>query len=133
VGVNRYCCRTPPSHLANIVTGAALIMLATFAAFAPTNISNIQQIGVGLGAAIAVDASVVRLVILTAVMRLAGCAHGGCPTGSSVSCPSSTSRGSGTCARATSWRPGPQTSGKAPAAGRSSNVQYWMLPLAGPW
>ena len=53
---------------ARIVTGAALIMLATFGAFATTSISNIQQIGVGLATAIAVDASLVRLVILPAIL-----------------------------------------------------------------
>jgi RND superfamily putative drug exporter len=57
---------------ARIVTGAALIMLATFGAFATTQIANIQQIGVGLATAIAVDATVVRLVILPAVLRLGG-------------------------------------------------------------
>ena len=59
-------------HTARIVTGAALIMLATFAAFGTTDVSNVQEFGIGLGAAIAVDASIVRLVILPAVLRLCG-------------------------------------------------------------
>jgi RND superfamily putative drug exporter len=60
------------SHTARIVTGAALIMLGVFAAFATTDIASVQQFGVGLGFAILADATLVRLVLLPAVMRLAG-------------------------------------------------------------
>src|SRR5581483_11184145 len=59
-------------HTARIVTGAALIMLATFAAFGTTDVSSVQEFGIGLGAAIAVDATIVRLIVLPAVLRLVG-------------------------------------------------------------
>ena len=59
-------------HTARIVTGAALIMLATFAAFGTTAVSSVQQFGIGLGVAIAIDATVVRLVLLPAMLRLFG-------------------------------------------------------------
>jgi RND superfamily putative drug exporter len=60
------------SHTARIVTGAAMIMFGTFVAFSTTSMASIQQFGVGLATAIAVDATIVRLVLLPAVMKLAG-------------------------------------------------------------
>jgi len=59
-------------HTGRIVTGAALIMLGVFVAFATTDVSSVQQFGVGLGAAILIDATLVRLVLLPAVLRLVG-------------------------------------------------------------
>ncbi|HET8672547.1 MAG TPA: MMPL family transporter [Thermoleophilaceae bacterium] len=57
---------------AKLVTGAAAIMLAVFAAFATTDVITIRQFGIGLAVAVAVDATVIRLVLLPAVIRLAG-------------------------------------------------------------
>jgi RND superfamily putative drug exporter len=55
-----------------IVTGAALIMMGTFFAFALSNFTIIRELGIGLTSAILVDATLVRLGLLPAVMRLFG-------------------------------------------------------------
>jgi RND superfamily putative drug exporter len=57
---------------ARVVTGAAAIMLGVFLAFATTEVSTIRQFGIGLSVAIAVDATVVRLILLPAAMHLGG-------------------------------------------------------------
>jgi RND superfamily putative drug exporter len=62
-------------HTARVITGAAAIMLAVFAAFAATNFITIRELGVGLGVAIAVDATLVRLILLPALMRACGRAN----------------------------------------------------------
>jgi RND superfamily putative drug exporter len=60
------------SHTARVVTGAAAIMAGVFVAFSLTDFIAIRQFGVGLTIAIALDATVVRLVLLPAIMRLLG-------------------------------------------------------------
>jgi RND superfamily putative drug exporter len=57
---------------AKIVTGAAAIMIAVFVAFALSKFVIIKQFGVGLAVAVLVDATIVRLALLPAVMRLGG-------------------------------------------------------------
>jgi putative drug exporter of the RND superfamily len=57
---------------AGVVTGAAAIMIGVFVAFAFTEVANTRQFGVGLAVAVLLDATVVRLVLLPAMMRLAG-------------------------------------------------------------
>ncbi len=53
-----------------IVTGAALIMIAVFLSFGTSDFMTIRQFGVGLAIAVAIDAFVIRLVALPALMRL---------------------------------------------------------------
>jgi putative drug exporter of the RND superfamily len=60
------------SKTARVVTGAAAIMVAVFVAFALSSFSLIQQLGVGLAAAVLIDATVVRLGLLPSIMKLAG-------------------------------------------------------------
>jgi len=60
------------SRTARVVTGAAAIMVAVFAAFALSSFSMIQQLGIGLGTAVLIDATVVRLGLLPAIMKLVG-------------------------------------------------------------
>jgi RND superfamily putative drug exporter len=55
-----------------LITGAATLMVAVFGAFAFASIMPITQLGVGMAVAIALDATVVRLVVVPAVMRLMG-------------------------------------------------------------
>jgi RND superfamily putative drug exporter len=55
-----------------IITGAALIMLGVFTAFALSDFITIRQFGVGLATAVLLDATVVRLVLLPALMKLLG-------------------------------------------------------------
>ena len=60
------------SKTARVVTGAAAIMVAVFVAFALSSFSLIQQLGIGLATAVLIDATIVRLGLLPAVMKLAG-------------------------------------------------------------
>jgi RND superfamily putative drug exporter len=57
---------------AGVITGAALIMMAVFIAFAATPIATVSQLGVGLTVAVLLDATVVRIVLLPALMLLVG-------------------------------------------------------------
>ncbi|WP_405803275.1 MMPL family transporter [Streptomyces sp. NBC_01187] len=54
------------------VTGAALIMVAVFSVFATLSMQDMKQLGVGLAVAVLLDATVVRMVLLPAVMMLLG-------------------------------------------------------------
>lgn len=55
-----------------VVTGAAAIMVAVFVAFAASEFAIIKQFGVGLAVAVLIDATIVRLALLPATMRLFG-------------------------------------------------------------
>jgi RND superfamily putative drug exporter len=57
---------------ARVITGAAAIMMAVFVAFAGAPIATISQLGVGLTIAVLLDATVVRIVLLPALMLLLG-------------------------------------------------------------
>jgi putative drug exporter of the RND superfamily len=57
---------------ARVITGAAAIMMAVFVCFAAAKISTVSQLGVGLAVAVALDATVVRIVLLPALMLLLG-------------------------------------------------------------
>ncbi len=57
---------------AGVVTGAALIMTGVFVAFALSPITSMRELGLGLTVAVLLDATVVRLILLPAAMRLAG-------------------------------------------------------------
>jgi RND superfamily putative drug exporter len=59
-------------HTAGVITGAALIMTGVFAAFAMSEVTNMRQLGVGLTVAVLLDATVVRLILLPAIIRVAG-------------------------------------------------------------
>ncbi len=58
-----------------LITGAALIMVAVFLAFGNADVVIIKAIGVGLAIAIAIDATIVRILIVPSVMRLLGRAN----------------------------------------------------------
>jgi RND superfamily putative drug exporter len=57
---------------ARIITGAAAIMLAVFVVFAGASIATVSQLGIGLTVAVVLDATVVRIVLLPALMLLLG-------------------------------------------------------------
>jgi putative drug exporter of the RND superfamily len=57
---------------AGVITGAAAIMMAVFIAFAAAPIATVSQLGVGLTVAVILDATVVRIVLLPALMLLIG-------------------------------------------------------------
>jgi RND superfamily putative drug exporter len=58
-----------------VITAAAAIMVAVFAAFVPSPDVVLKVIGVGMAAAIFIDATVVRLLLVPAVMHLLGRAN----------------------------------------------------------
>jgi len=58
-----------------LITGAAAIMVAVFIAFGLADVVIIKAIGIGLAIAIAVDATIVRVLIVPSVMRLLGRAN----------------------------------------------------------
>ena len=57
---------------AGVITGAAMIMVVVFAAFALADVVTIKSIGVGMSIAVLVDATVVRVLLVPATMRLLG-------------------------------------------------------------
>ncbi len=57
---------------ARVITGAALIMVCVFAAFVLADEVTIKAIGVGMAVAVAVDATIVRMLLVPATMRLLG-------------------------------------------------------------
>ena len=57
---------------ATIITGAAAVMTFVFLAFAASPVANTRQFGIGLTVAVVLDATVVRLILLPALIRLFG-------------------------------------------------------------
>src|SRR5690606_24770261 len=55
-----------------IITGAALIMVAVFSGFAAGRLVFLQQIGFGLGVAVLIDATIIRMVLVPSLMTLLG-------------------------------------------------------------
>jgi RND superfamily putative drug exporter len=55
-----------------VITSAALIMVAVFGAFAFARVVIVQMLGLGLAAAVLVDATVIRVLLAPALMRVAG-------------------------------------------------------------
>jgi uncharacterized membrane protein YdfJ with MMPL/SSD domain len=60
------------SRTAGVITGAALIMITVFSAFALAEVITIKSIGVGMAIAVAVDATIIRVLLVPATMRLMG-------------------------------------------------------------
>ncbi|MGW7204619.1 MMPL family transporter [Streptomyces sp. NPDC054837] len=57
---------------AGVVTSAAVIMVAVFGIFGTLSMQSMKQMGVGLAAAVLIDATIIRGVLLPAVMALLG-------------------------------------------------------------
>jgi RND superfamily putative drug exporter len=57
---------------APVISGAAVLMIAVFGAFAFAGILPIQQLGFGLAFAVGIDVTVIRLIVVPASMRLLG-------------------------------------------------------------
>ena len=57
---------------AGVVTAAAAVMVAVFAIFATLSLIDLQEFGIGLSAAIAIDATLIRGIVLPATMKLLG-------------------------------------------------------------
>ena len=54
------------------ITSAAAIMVGVFGAFATSRVLGLQQFGLGLGVAVLIDATVIRVILLPASMKLLG-------------------------------------------------------------
>ncbi len=60
------------AHTGRVITSAALIMVSVFFAFVLNGDPTVKQFGVGMGVAVAVDATLVRCLLVPAVMVLLG-------------------------------------------------------------
>ncbi|MEO7664920.1 MAG: MMPL family transporter [Candidatus Limnocylindrales bacterium] len=60
------------ARTAGVITGAAMVMVVVFAAFALADVVTIKSIGVGMAIAVLLDATVVRILLVPATMRLLG-------------------------------------------------------------
>jgi putative drug exporter of the RND superfamily len=59
-------------HTGRIITAAAIIMIAAFSGFTSGSFVGLQEFGIGLSAAILFDATVVRALLVPALMKLLG-------------------------------------------------------------
>ena len=57
---------------AGLITSAAAIMVAVFSAFALARVVILQAMGVGMALAVALDATLVRVLLVPSTMRLLG-------------------------------------------------------------
>jgi uncharacterized membrane protein YdfJ with MMPL/SSD domain len=74
-GDNSLAVRRGLSSTARVISAAAAIMVVVFGSFDLTPDVSVKQIGLGLAAAVLIDATVVRLVLVPAVMELLGRAN----------------------------------------------------------
>jgi RND superfamily putative drug exporter len=66
---------TGVSKTARVITSAALIMIAVFLSFVASPIPEIKMFGLGLAVAVAVDSTIVRMMLVPAVMEILGKAN----------------------------------------------------------
>ena len=71
-GDNERAVSTGISLTAGQITSAAAVMVGVFASFATSRILGLQQFGLGLAVAVFIDATVIRVVLLPASMKLLG-------------------------------------------------------------
>ena len=71
-GDNRASVAEGLARTASVITGAALIMVVVFAAFALADVITIKSIGVGMAIAVLIDATIIRVLLVPATMRLLG-------------------------------------------------------------
>jgi putative drug exporter of the RND superfamily len=69
---NRLAVAAGIEHTARPITAAAAIMVAVFGSFVTATLLEVKQLGFALAVAIALDATLIRLVLVPAVMRLLG-------------------------------------------------------------
>jgi RND superfamily putative drug exporter len=66
---------------ARVITAAALIMVFVFGSFVVSDLRALKLIGLGLAVAVAIDATIVRVVLVPATMELLGDANWWLPRG----------------------------------------------------
>ncbi len=71
-GDSKYAVRHGLAMTGRVVTAAAIIMIAVFGAFAIGNERALAMMGVGFASAIFIDAFIIRLLLLPAVMHIVG-------------------------------------------------------------
>ena len=109
---------------ARVITSAALIMVSVFCAFLINGDPNIKQFGLGMAAAVAVDATVVRCLLVPAIMSLLGKAGWWLPGGSNATSRTSASRARSTSPSARRRPPRAQQRRRsAPSASRAPTRQ----------
>jgi len=69
---NELAVATGVEHTARPISAAAAIMVVVFGSFATANVLELKQFGLGLALAIAIDATLIRLILVPALMRLFG-------------------------------------------------------------
>jgi RND superfamily putative drug exporter len=77
---NELAVATGVEHSARPISAAAAIMVAVFGSFATANVLELKQFGLGLALAIAIDATLIRLILVPALMRLFGARNWWLPT-----------------------------------------------------
>jgi putative drug exporter of the RND superfamily len=63
------------SHTARVITSAALIMIVVFLSFVAYPIPEVKMFGLGLAVAVAVDSTIVRMVLVPSLMQILGRAN----------------------------------------------------------
>jgi RND superfamily putative drug exporter len=74
-GDNAHAVSSGLAITARLITAAALIMVCVFGTFVLSDIRALKLIGLGLAVAVAIDASIVRIVLVPATMELLGKAN----------------------------------------------------------
>jgi len=71
-GDNRHSVATGVEHTARPIAAAAAIMVAVFGSFVTANLLELKQLGFAVAVGIAIDATLIRLVLVPALMRVFG-------------------------------------------------------------
>ncbi|MGH2840569.1 MAG: MMPL family transporter, partial [Solirubrobacteraceae bacterium] len=69
---NEYAVSSGLEHTGRIITAAALVMIAAFSGFTFGSFVGLQEFGLGLSAAILLDATIVRALLVPSLMKLLG-------------------------------------------------------------
>ena len=72
IGTTDNAIRSGIKSTAGVVTAAAIVMVMSFSVFAVLRSVSMKELGVGLAAAVLLDATIVRGVLLPATMKLLG-------------------------------------------------------------
>jgi putative drug exporter of the RND superfamily len=69
---NEHAVASGLEHTGRIITAAAIIMIAAFSGFTAGSFLGLQEFGIGLSAAILLDATIVRSILVPALMKILG-------------------------------------------------------------
>ncbi|MGV9310725.1 MMPL family transporter [Streptomyces sp. NPDC003691] len=88
------------ARTAKVITAAAAIMIAVFTTSLLGSDVSIKQIGLGMAVAVLIDATIIRMILVPAVMELCGKANWWMPGQKAPKVPAATDAGAGEKARA---------------------------------